>query len=477
MVALRQLLPERGDVPSVDVRGLSDDSRTVQLGDVFLAVQGEVSDGHDYVSQAVAQGACAVLAERPVPEQTVPVLVVPELKARRSELAGHVFGEPSRILRCVGVTGTNGKTSVAYYLAELASALGLACGYLGTIGWGRTDALESAALTTESAINTQRRLAQLLDGGAEWVAMEVSSHALDQDRVDAVRFDVAVFTNLSRDHLDYHGTMERYGAAKARLFEDVAVAVINVDDDFGTRLAQAVTADTLITFGRGGDVSWHSLDFQPDGVAGCWETPWGASDFFLPLYGEFAVANLAAVLAVLCEAGLPFARVVELMATVAPVPGRVERFPGQPGIVVDYAHTPAALEKVLATLRAHVPGRLICVAGCGGDRDRGKRPLMARAAELGADEVWLTSDNPRSEDPEQILDDMVQGLEGSGDVHRLADRREAIAQAYAGAAPEDLLLIAGKGHEDYQEFQGQRLPFSDRELARALVRSGTGEVS
>ncbi len=469
MVALATLLPDLANLPDLDVAGISDDSRTVHAGDVFVAIAGERSDGHDHVAQAVRGGACVVLAERAVADVGVPVIVVPALKRRRSELAGRVLGDPSRRLYCVGVTGTNGKTSVAFYLAELATALGCASGYLGTIGWGRTTALAPAPLTTASAISTQQRLAELEASGASWVAMEVSSHALDQDRVAAVNFDVAVFTNLSRDHLDYHGSFERYGAAKARLFEDVDVAVINVDDRFGAQLAESVAVETLITFGAGGNVSWRDIEFHDRGVDGRWETPWGDAAFSLPLFGEFAVANLAAVLAVLCQAGLPFEGVVERMASVAPVPGRVEFFAGAPSLVVDYAHTPDALEKVLETLRAHVRGRLICVAGCGGDRDAGKRPLMARAAELGADVVWLTSDNPRSEDPQAILDDMAAGLTGSGEVHQLADRRVAIESAVAEAGPEDLVLIAGKGHEDYQEIGGERRPFSDRELAAEIV--------
>jgi len=304
MVALAALLPWLDAVPDVQVTGISDDSRDIAQGDVFVAIAGDRSDGHEYVDSAVQRGAVAVLAERPMPTLAVPALVVPELKRRRGAIASSLLGDPSASLFCVGVTGTNGKTSVAFYLAELASALGYRTGYLGTIGWGLCDSLQPALLTTDSAINTQKRLRELAANGATWVAMEVSSHALDQDRVSAVQFDVSVFTNLSRDHLDYHPSFEAYGAAKARLFENVGVAVINTDDAFGAELADKVNADEILTYGRSGDIRWRDLRFHDQGVSGVWETPWGSRTFALPLFGEFAVANLSAVLAVLCHAGV-----------------------------------------------------------------------------------------------------------------------------------------------------------------------------
>jgi len=474
MAALATILPELDGVPDVDVVGVTDDSREVAPGDLFLAVAGARSDGHDFAAAAAERGAAAVLAERAIAGLGVPVVVVPDLKRLRSAIAGRVLGDPGGQLYCVGVTGTNGKTSVAFYLAELATRLGHATGYLGTIGWGCTTELEPALLTTDSAVNTQKRLKTLVERGFEWVAMEVSSHALDQHRVEAVGFDVGVFTNLSRDHLDYHDSFEAYGAAKARLFEDVNVAVVNTDDPFGQRLARGLRVPTLITYGRDGDVRWRALELDARGVRGRWETPWGNTEFELPLVGEFAVANVSAVVAVLCQAGLVLADVAALAARIAPVPGRLEFFPGAPSAVVDYAHTPAALETVLTALRPHVAGRLVCLVGCGGDRDRGKRPLMAAAAETGADEVWLTSDNPRGEDPAAILADMRSGLSGRVPVHEQADRARAIEAALTSAAPADLVLVAGKGHEDYQEVGGQRLPFSDRAIVRALVQRQSG---
>jgi len=474
MAALADILPWVDEIPDIEVSGVTDDSREVSPGDLFVCVAGERSDGHDFADAAVAGGALAIAAEHPLHGLSVPVIVVPQLARQRSAIAGAMLEDPSSRLYCVGVTGTNGKTSVAYYLAELASRLGHPTGYLGTIGWGMPDLLAPALLTTDSAINTQKRLAGLLEFGARWVAMEVSSHALDQYRVEAVDFDVAVFTNLSRDHLDYHDSFESYGAAKARLFEDVSVAVINVDDAFGAELATSVSAGTVLTYGRGGDIRACGLEFHDQGVSGCWQTPWGSAEFNLPLFGEFAVANLSAVLGVLCHAGLALEQVVAAAAQVAPVPGRVEFFPGRPGAVVDYAHTPDALEKVLQTLRPHVEGKLICVVGCGGDRDTGKRPLMAAVAESGSDLLWLTSDNPRSERPEAIIDDMRTGLTGVTPVRECVDRRQAIIQAFADADPDDLLLIAGKGHEDYQEIAGQRLPFSDRQIVAELISAQPG---
>jgi UDP-N-acetylmuramoyl-L-alanyl-D-glutamate--2,6-diaminopimelate ligase len=442
---------------------------------VFLAVAGTGSDGHEFADAAVTAGAVAVLAEHPVKLQSnVAVVVVPDLGNRRGEIAARFHGYPSNSLYCVGITGTNGKTSVACHVAELASGLGQSAGYIGTIGWGRMEQLEAATLTTESAVTTQKRLAAIRAAGAVWVAMEVSSHALAQARVCAVDFDVGVFTNLSRDHLDYHGDLASYGAAKAKLFESVKMAVVNSDDAFGRELAQHLRSIPVVTYGASGDVRWRDLEFSAGGVRGTWETPWGNSEFSLPLYGEFSVANMAAAICVLCQAGLPFIKVLEAAEQVTPVAGRMEFFRGSRDVVVDFAHTPDALEKMLEALRPHVTGRLVCVFGCGGDRDPGKRPLMAHAAEQHADVVWLTSDNPRSEDPEVILQEMRAGLSDATEVHVCVDRRQAIELAIGQADAADLVVVAGKGHEDYQEIAGRRLAFSDREIVQRLV---SGEPS
>lgn len=494
-LALPQLLPDQSGVPDLTPVHMTLDSRAVAAGDVFVALAGGRHDGHAYAADAARRGAVAVLAERAVEAHGIPVVVVPELRERVGRLAARFYGDPGHDLHCVGVTGTNGKTSIAHYLADLAERVGVPAGYIGTIGWGRPGTLETAALTTPDAVTVQRQLAGLRAAGCTWAVLEVSSHALDQGRVEAVPFRTAVFSNLSRDHLDYHADMEAYGAAKAKLFAwpGLALAVLNRDDAFGRRLAggldpavqcvtygagdRAADGGTLGSLGSTGtermvrDVAWSELVFDRDGARGRWQSPWGACDFRLPLFAEFSVANLTAAVAVLAAHGIPIAGLAAAAASLAQVPGRMERFaaPDRPAVVVDFAHTPDALLQVLRTLRPRVRGRLICVFGCGGDRDPGKRPLMAAAAEQHADVLWLTSDNPRSETPTAIIADMRAGLTGRACVHEEPDRRAAIAAALGRAGPDDLVVIAGKGHEDYQEARGVRVPFSDRALVAELL--------
>ncbi|MGE0625278.1 MAG: UDP-N-acetylmuramoyl-L-alanyl-D-glutamate--2,6-diaminopimelate ligase [Pseudomonadales bacterium] len=479
MTALAQVLEGMTDrIPAaartLDVSGMTDDSRQVRPGDLFVAVSGGAADGHAYLADAVAAGAVAVLAERNETAVNVPVIVLEDLKRRRGTLAARVYGEPSAQMTCVGVTGTNGKTSIACFVAELAGCEGEAAGYMGTIGWGRLGALEASGLTTESAITVQRRLAGFREQGIDWAVLEVSSHALDQHRVDAVAFDYAVFSNLTRDHLDYHQDFDSYGRAKARLFRfpGLEAAIVNIDDPFGRTLAADLEGQVrVVSYGASADadIRWSDLEFRASGVTGRIATPWGEGRFELPLYGDFSVANAAAALGVLCATGRSFPRVLAALAGLSAVPGRMEFFPGRPTLVVDYAHTPDAVTKMLTALRPHCAGRLVCLIGCGGDRDRGKRPLMAQAACHHADVVWLTSDNPRSEAPERIIDDMLAGVPEGAAVHVEAERLVAIRRAAAAAGPEDLVVIAGKGHEDYQEIRGRRLPFSDRAIAAELT--------
>jgi UDP-N-acetylmuramoyl-L-alanyl-D-glutamate--2,6-diaminopimelate ligase len=483
-ITLAELLADGAMVPpaaaGLVITGLAEDSRRVARGDLFIAVRGATADGHDHAAAAVAQGAVAVVAERPIAGLEAPVVVVPALRNRRGALAARYYGDPGQRLHCIGVTGTNGKTSIAHYLADLASRLGQPAGYLGTIGWGPIEALQSARLTTEDPITVQQRLAALVAAGCRWAVLEVSSHALDQQRVVDVPFRTAVLSNLSRDHLDYHASIEDYAAAKARLFQwpGLQLAVVNVDDPFGRQLAATLPAGTrCLGYGRGeqlpSDVRW-TVDFASGAARGVWHTTWGEAALDLPVQTAFSVANVAAVVAVLCHAGIALDDVAQAARTLRQVPGRVERFTaaGRPTVVVDYAHTPDALDQVLASLRPATRGRLICVFGCGGDRDTGKRPLMAAAAERHADELWLTSDNPRSEDPLTIIDAMRGGLSGRVATHVCPDRREAIARALAAADTDDLVLVAGKGHEDYQEVAGERRRFSDRALAVELLAGG-----
>ena len=473
---LGELLRDVATVPvDVPVSGMTEDSRRVRPGDVFVAVRGATADGHAFAADAAARGAVAVLAEHPLPGLAVPVMVVPELRARRGALAARLHREPGRSLYCVGVTGTNGKTSIAHYLADLATRLGMPAGYLGTIGWGRIGELQPVRLTTEDPLTVQARLAALRDQGSAWAVLEASSHALAQDRIVDVPFRAAVFSNLSRDHLDYHATPDDYAIAKSRLFRwpGLELAVLNTDDPFGRHLRSTLPAGVdCVTYGRyGADVRWTGVDFSSGQALGRWQTLWGEAPLCLAVQAPFSVANVAAAMAVLCARGFAVRDVADAARALTPVPGRMERFsaPHRPTVVVDFAHTPDALEKVLCALRAATAGRLICVFGCGGDRDPGKRPLMAAAAERHADVLWLTSDNPRSEDPEQIIADMRTGLTGRVPAHEHADRRAAIEAALTTAAEHDVVLVAGKGHEDYQEIAGVRRSFSDRAVVADLM--------
>lgn len=459
------------------ISGIAIDSRRVKRGDLFVACRGERTDGHRFVRDAVAAGAAAVVVDSQIDAVDVPVVRVADAQREASFVAGRFFDEPSRALRCVGVTGTNGKTSVTVHTAELLSRQGWRAAFGGTLGWGFEGRVCGSRLTTEDAVTLQRRLAELARSGAAAVAMEVSSHALAQHRADGVALEVGVFTNLTRDHLDYHGSMERYGDAKRRLFDfpSMKAAVINVDDTLGMRLAREVRERMrVVTYGAApdADIRWRNLVFDMDGVRGELATPWSNGPFAVPLYGEFAVANVAAALGAVGVLGADVATAVEAARTLGAAPGRMQRVrrPGRPLVVIDYAHTPDALTKALDAARRHIGGRVICVFGCGGDRDRGKRPLMAAAVENAADLAWVTNDNPRSEVPLNIANDVLGGFTGKIPVNVELDRQRAIELAIAAATPADLVLVAGKGHEAYQEIGGQRLPHSDLAAVEAVLR-------
>ena len=457
------------------VTGVANDSRRVSPGDLFLACVGEADDGHRHVREAIARGAAAVCSERRV-AACVPNVVLSDLRVRQGEIAARYFGNPSAALTCIGITGTNGKTSVAYQCASLLDH----AAYMGTIGWGDISRLSRTRLTTEDAVTVQRRLGALRGEGHAAVAMEVSSHALEQDRVAAVQFDIAVFTNLTRDHLDYHVTMERYAAAKRRLFEmpSVGTVIVNVDDSLGRSIAAETEVET-IGYGESGDadVSWSDTGFHPHGITGRWHTPWGDSRFWLPLYGEFSIYNAAATLSAVCLAGKPLNETVADMRCMVPVPGRMQRVASPncsgPSVFIDYAHTPAALAAALAAVRRHLGGRLICVFGCGGDRDPGKRSMMAKAVEAGADAAIITSDNPRTEDPDSIIADIVAGFTAPGFAGVEPNRSAAVRLAIERAQPGDVVLVAGKGHEDFQDIAGERIPHSDLRFAQAALDART----
>jgi UDP-N-acetylmuramoyl-L-alanyl-D-glutamate--2,6-diaminopimelate ligase len=460
---------------------LVNDSRKAAPGVVFAAYPGESRDGRDFIAQAVAQRVDGVLWEADHfqwdPALTTPNAGVADLKTRIGEIAAQVYGEPSRALHMVGITGTNGKTSVAHWLAQAFARLDRKTAIVGTAGNGFPGALTPALNTTPDAIELQQRLAYYRQQGATACAMEVSSHGLVQGRVNGTTFNVAVLTNLSRDHLDYHGDMDSYAAAKAQLFgwPGLDTVVLNLDDAFGQRLEQSIRSARVAGYGfQRGAVVGENLHLSQNGLQLRVRTDWGDADLAAPLLGRFNAANLLAVLTTLLVSDVRLDDACQALAHIQPPPGRMQTLGGgaHPLVVVDYAHTPDALEKVLATLREIVSGgRLICVFGCGGNRDSGKRPLMGRAAAQGADEVWVTSDNPRNEDPRHIIDAILAGVTGKPRVE--PDRARAIFEAIGGAHQGDVVLIAGKGHEDYQEIAGERHPFSDVIVAKKALGAWT----
>ena len=477
--ALAELLPWP-DAPSVAVTGVSCDSRTVRPGDLFLACRGREHDGRAFIPAALRAGAAAVVADAGVAEADrpvgVPLLEVDGLAAQLGPIASRFFDDPSSALAVVGVTGTNGKTTVSQLVGQLLRALDRPCGVIGTLGASLDGGAGAATHTTPDAVSLQAQLAAWRDQGVRHAALEVSSHALEQGRVNGLHVATAIFTNLSRDHLDYHGTMRAYGEAKLRLFRQPGLrhAVINMDDPFGARVRGALDAGaTAITVstqaGRGADVTVEGATLDPAGVGGTLVTPWGRGPFRAPLVGDYNLANVAATAAAVLSLGVELEPVLAALAGLRPVPGRLEAVANDRGlqVVVDYAHTPDALEKVLLTLKEQTAGRLLVVFGCGGDRDPGKRAPMGAVACAFADAVFVTSDNPRTEDPQHILDDIAAGCSGAYQLE--VDRATAIAAAIEAARPGDCVLIAGKGHEDYQVIGRERLPFSDIDAARRAL--------
>ncbi len=459
---------------------LTADSRQVQPGALFMAYPGVHNDGRKYIAQAVQAGAVAVIWDSRDfawnPDWQVANIGIAGLKDKVGEIAAEYYGQPSQNMHVIGVTGTNGKTSVSQWIAQALTQLGQKTAVIGTIGNGFVDAQNEARNTTPDAILLQGMLADYSAQGAQAVAMEVSSHGLHQGRVNSVKFDVAVLTNLSRDHLDYHKTMEAYAAAKELLFTwpELQVSVINADDAFGQQVAKKLIAQNkpLLTYGLNqGDVRALNLQLHEHGLSMQVSTPQGDALVNAPVLGRFNAYNVLAVLAALLALKIDLQDAVAAIAKIQPVPGRMQQFGGnnKPLVVVDYAHTPDALEKVLATLREQVQGELVCVFGCGGDRDTGKRPLMGAAAATYADKVVVTSDNPRSEDPVAIIQHVISGMRKAALVE--VDRAKAIQQAVQSASSGDIVLVAGKGHEDYQEIAGVRTPFSDVAVAQAALDS------
>ena len=476
---------------SAPISRISSDSRRLGPGDAFAAYPGAHRDGRAYIPDAIARGAGAILWETQGFHWNrawkLPHLPIDELKAKLGFIADAVYGHPSRDLWMVGVTGTNGKTSCAHWIAAGLDAAGRRAAVLGTLGNGLIGALESGANTTPDAALLQQMLADYRAAGAQAAVMEVSSHGIDQGRVNGVAFDVALFTNLSRDHLDYHTTMAAYGAAKAKLlaWPGLRVGVINADDAFGQSLLDSARGHghKVLSYGFGAaDVVGSGLTSLPaGGLAFTVETPWGKGRITTPLVGAFNAANLLGVLGVLLVSGVAFEPALAILAGVEAPPGRMQRLGGgdRPLVVIDYAHTPDALDKVLTALRPAVGegSELICLFGAGGERDRGKRPEMGRLAARLADRVLVTSDNPRGEDPAAIASEIVHGIRDTGNRRYSVelDRAIAIASAIGEAGRGDIVLLAGKGHETYQESNGARLPFSDAEHAARALMSWSGK--
>ncbi|TBR36976.1 MULTISPECIES: UDP-N-acetylmuramoyl-L-alanyl-D-glutamate--2,6-diaminopimelate ligase [Dyella] len=482
---LDQLLQGIADAPGagdIVVSGLTLDSRQVRAGNAFFALQGTRGHGIDFAAGAVEKGAQVVLAEAPArqaPTLGVPVVWIDNLHAQVGEIASRFYGRPSEAMHVVGVTGTNGKTSTVQLIAQGLHHLGHRVATIGTLGAGMHGHVEEGERTTPDAIHVHALMASFREQGATHVAMEVSSHALEQGRVGAVAFDTAVFTNLTRDHLDYHGSMEAYGDAKAKLFAwpTLTHAAINVDDAFGRELLGRVpsrvrTLRMSAVADLASDVRASHIETSAEGLRFDLHTPWGSRPVQTHLIGRFNVDNMLAVIASLGALGEPFERILDAVHALHPVDGRMSRLGGhhgQPLVVVDYAHTPDALEQTLKAVRAHGEGRLICVFGCGGERDAGKRPLMGAIAERLADVAIITDDNPRGEDGDVIVANIVAGLSRPDDMLIERDRAKAIALALNMARTGDVVLIAGKGHETYQEGAQGKRPFDDLAVARAAL--------
>jgi UDP-N-acetylmuramoyl-L-alanyl-D-glutamate--2,6-diaminopimelate ligase len=493
-VRLSSLLQGFGAAPAHDpvVAGISIDSRKVRPGDLFLACTGTHTSGVRFIAEAARAGAVAAVAEArnldAAIRWTIPVVAIEGLSGVAGVIAGRFFGEPTRFMPVIGVTGTNGKSSVSHFVsAALARIGGRPAGLIGTLGHGVPGDLSPGNLTTPDPIELQRILAGMRDRGFRRVVMEVSSHALEQHRVAGVNFGIGVFTNLSRDHLDYHGDMESYGRAKEQLLfqPGLRAAVLNLDDPFGRALRDRhkdrievigwrIAGDAAEANPGSGEIVGRITREGIGDLAIRIDCAWGRTELGARLTGRFNAGNLMAALGALLADRVPFERAVEALAESVPVPGRMETFtkPGAPIVIVDYAHTPDALAKALAALRGRRPGRLVCVFGCGGDRDAGKRPLMGGIAEAQADVVYVTSDNPRSEPPRKIIDSILAGTRQARPIVIEPDRAAAIARAIGDAGPDDIVLVAGKGHEDYQEIAGLRHPFSDREIVTRLLEAG-----
>lgn len=475
------------------IKGLCQDSRHLKPGDLFFAYPGEQNDGRDFLNEAIEKGAAAILVEakgghREYLSSTIPIIPLVDLTRYLGIIAARFYGHPSQDMHVVGITGTNGKTSCTHFLADCLQQLQRPCGVIGTLGNGLYQQLKPGRLTTPDALELQQLLAGFREQKVNTVLMEVSSHRLAQQRLNGMQFSIAAFTNLTRDHLDYHGSMMAYAQAKYSLFTlpGVQYAVLNADDPYGQQWLRELAGQLpLIAYSMSEPplslthiphVSVKHCTFDKHGLQADVETPWGELCVKNPfLLGKFNLSNLLLVLTSLKLLGFSLAEITRVLANVQGVAGRMQTFrtPQQALLVIDYAHTPDALQQVLSALRGHCSGRLYCVFGCGGDRDKGKRALMGEIAERYADQVILTNDNPRFEDPGQIIHEIQHGLSGIKPVLVEQDRRRAITYAVKQATADDMIVVAGKGHETYQLIAGEKHPFSDVLEVRRLLHSDT----
>lgn len=484
--SLNQALVDMG-CPDIEITGIVQDSRQVREGNLYLALFGRHHDARDYVPAAISSGAAAVIVQAGGDWEThyrdssgIPVLVVDDLRTKIGVMASRYYGCPSEKMSVIGITGTNGKTSCTQFVAQILSGLGKQCGVVGTMGAGIYPALADTGYTTPDAIALQACLSELSGAGAGYVAMEVSSQGLHQYRTAGTKTDIAVFTNLTRDHIDYHGSMEAYAACKRRLFEqtELKTGIVNADDQYAVMMLDALprTANSLTysMASQRADIYASSLSFDTSGYQATVVTPWGETELKGKLLGAFNFSNVLTSLATVMSLGEKFslAEVATQIESLLPVTGRMELVGTCDGVaaVVDYAHTPAGLECALQAVRQHARGQVWCVFGCGGDRDNGKRPMMAEVAERYATQIVVTDDNPRMEDPDQIITQIMRGFSSDKSVVVQRDRSLAIDHAIQQAKSGDVVLIAGKGHETYQDVAGKRSVFSDAAQARLAIR-------
>ena len=484
MPTLQQIWPATPSIyANMTVTGLTANSRHVQQGDVFVALQGRQHDARHFIPQAIAQGAVAVLcqSDEPSTEQSgIPIISIPDLPQHLGQIAACFYSQPSQDLTVFAVTGTNGKTSCAQLLAHACQFLEQKSAVLGTLGNGLIGDLVPSTHTTLDALQLQQKLAEFKQANAQVVALEASSHGLEQGRLSATKIDTAIFTNLTRDHLDYHGTMEAYQQAKALLFQwpTLKTAILNEDDPVSKDYQQLLTPNVICwrySQNANSDAEFVALKIEPSlqGLIVTVKTPQGIATIHSQLLGRFNVSNLLAVLAGLLSIGVSLEQAVQALSSVQAVRGRMECISnGKITAVVDYAHTPDALEKVLSSLREHTQGQLWCVFGCGGDRDKGKRPIMGEIACRLADKVIVTADNPRAELVSAIIADIEAGM-GHQQHSVLPERKQAIEYALSAAQSGDIVLVAGKGHEDYQEIQGIRYPFDDAQIIRLFLENNS----